>query len=90
MGLWLGDGAAQAAEPEAKVKPCIATKFSTKEVEKACKEGGQKAAKKLMKKVVKAAKAKGEKMNCKSCHSDLKTFKLKDGASAQLKKLLAG
>lgn len=37
---------------------------------KACSEGGIKAAKAEMKKMLKAAKAKGMKADCDSCHSD--------------------
>ena len=69
------------ADEDAKPKPCKATKFKFKKVEKACKEGGQPAAKKLMKAAVKKAKAAGEEINCKTCHSSLKEFDLKDGAN---------
>lgn len=57
-------------------KPCVAKKFKISKVEAACKDGGQAAAKKLMQKAVKKAKAEGEKMNCKTCHDNLKTYSL--------------
>jgi len=64
---------AEAKDP----KPCISKSFKYKKVEAACKEGGQKAAKKLMKAIVKQAKAKGDKnaSECLGCHEDLKKYK---------------
>ncbi len=82
--LGLGIGLAQADDP----KPCNAKSFKLPAVESACKTGGQPAAKKLMKKAVDKAKAAGEDMNCKTCHNDLKTFDLKDGAVEGLAKWL--
>jgi hypothetical protein len=69
-------------------KPCAAKKFDTKEVEAACKKGGQKAAKAMMKDVVKKAKAAGEKMKCETCHKDLKAYDLTPNALEDLKKWL--
>lgn len=66
--------------------PCRATSFSVAKVEKACKTGGRKAAKVVMKGAVKKAKAAGESMNCKTCHDDLKSFSLTSNAVADLKK----
>lgn len=80
----LAVGAVNADEP----KPCVAKSFETKQVEAACKKGGQKAAKDMMKAVVKKAKAAGETMKCDTCHKDLKAYDLKDGALADLKKWL--
>lgn len=70
------------------VEACTAKKFDHAKVEKACKSGGRPAAKKLMKDVVKKAKAAGADVNCKTCHSSLKSFELTDGASKQLGKWL--
>ena len=58
-------------------KPCLSKSFTYKKVEEACKAGGQKAAKKLMKSFVKKAKAAGDEnaSNCLNCHEDFKTFK---------------
>jgi len=64
---------------------CAATKFNFPAVEKACKEGGRKAAKDLMKAAVKKAKADGKDVKCTSCHQDMKGYKLKDNAVADLK-----
>jgi hypothetical protein len=80
-------GTAQ-AQPEPAPKPCTTKKFEFSEVEKACSEGGQPAAKAMMKKAVKKAKATGEAMNCKSCHKDTKKFELKEGAADELRKWL--
>ncbi len=66
----LGAGFAQAGD----VKPCVATTFKIAKVKAACESGGQAAAKKLMKTATDKAKAAGEDMNCKTCHSDLKTY----------------
>ena len=70
-------------------KPCNTTKFHYPEVEKACKDGGQDSAKKFMKDVQKAAKAKGTTKDCKDCHEDQKDFGLKDNAVGDFKELLA-
>ncbi len=86
-GAGLVAGSAVAHEDEAPA-PCTTKSFKTKQVEKACKAGGRKAAKTLMKKVVKKAKAAGEKVNCKTCHTSLKTFEYKPEAVDLLKKWL--
>lgn len=79
----LGAGTAQAGDDE--VKPCTAKKFEFAKVEAACKKGGVKEAKKIMKVAVKKMKADGKDVNCKSCHNDLKKYDLKDNANADLK-----
>lgn len=64
---------------------CTTKKFNYSAVEKACKEGGRKAAKEVMKGAVKKAKAAGKDVKCTSCHEDTKDFKLKDNAVNDLK-----
>jgi hypothetical protein len=64
---------------------CTTTKFHYPAVEKACKEGGRKAAKEVMKGAVKKAKAAGTDLKCTSCHEDMKDFKLKDNAVKDMK-----
>jgi hypothetical protein len=64
---------------------CTTKKFHYPAVEKACKEGGRKAAKEVMKGAVKKAKAAGKDVKCTSCHEDTKDFKLKDNAVNDLK-----
>ncbi len=56
--------------------PCkIATKGDSPTA-KACTPGGRAAATKLMKDMVKQAKAKGEKFTCDGCHKDLDNYEL--------------
>ena len=68
----LGAGSVQADD----LKPCTAKTFKVKQVEAACRSGGLAAAKKMMKAATKKAKAAGEDMKCKTCHTELKTFAL--------------
>jgi len=77
------------AEDPAAPTPCAAKSFKIGKVEAACKKGGQAEAKKMMKAAVKKAKAAGESMTCKTCHSSLKTYALTgDDPVGQLKKWL--
>lgn len=87
-GLVVGTAQAQPPADAAAVKACTATTFEFPEVEKACKKGGQPAAKALMKKAVQKAKAAGEATNCKSCHVDVKAFELKPNAVDDLRRWL--
>jgi hypothetical protein len=61
---------------------CTTTKFHFPAVEKACKDGGRKAAKEVMKGAVKKAKDAGKDYKCTHCHEDTKEFKLKDEKEA--------
>lgn len=70
-------------------KPCTTKKFQSSEVEKACKTGGRTAAKALMKKWVKQAKAAGQKVVCKDCHKDLKSFEPTADSADKFSKFLA-
>jgi len=79
---------ARAQDEAPSIVPCSAKKFEYSQVEKACKDGGRTAVKKLMKASVKKAKAAGEDINCKSCHTSLKTFELIEGSSKRLGKWL--
>ena len=71
-------------------KPCVSKKFKFDAVKKACADGGQTAAKKLMKDIVKKArKADDDKVSgCLDCHEDLRTFKRNKDAEKLLKKYL--
>ncbi len=72
-------------------KPCVAKTFKIKKVENACKTGGSKVVKAMMKKAKKKAEAagEGEGMKCKDCHVDLKAYKLKgDDPVGKIKKWL--
>ncbi len=79
---------AHAGDDDAANKPCTTTKFSQPSVEKACKEGGRKAAQKLMKDLVKKAKAAGKDVKCLDCHKDVKNFELKPNAVTDLEPLI--
>ena len=69
--------------------PCkIATKPGTPTAD-ACAKGGRAAATKLMKQMVKDAKAKGEKFTCDGCHKDLDNYELTKNANDDYKKLEA-
>ena len=86
---WLsGSNSAIAGEDEPN-KPCTATKFETKEVQAACEQGGQKAAKDLMKKVVAHSKEAGKPVKCKGCHENMKTYEFTAKALTEFKGLLA-
>ena len=56
---------------------------------RACTEGGRAAAKKVMKEMVKQAKASGQKFTCDGCHKDLDNYELTKGATDDFKKLEA-
>ena len=79
--ITIGIGSSARAEGE---DACTAESFELAAVEAACKQGGRPAAKALMKKAVKKAKAAGESMTCKSCHSSMKTFTLTSNAVSDL------
>ena len=64
---------------------CTTKKFNYPAVEKACKDGGRKAAKEVMKAALKKAKGAGKDWKCTSCHEDTKEFKLKDNAVDDIK-----
>jgi hypothetical protein len=69
--------------------PCkIATKGDSPTA-KACTKGGRDEATKLMKDMVKQAKAKGEKFTCDGCHKDLDNYELTKNANDDYKKLEA-
>ena len=67
---------------------CQTKNFHYSQVAGACKSGGRKAAKGVMKGAVKKAKAAGTDLQCLSCHEDVKDFHLKSNAVADLKKWL--
>ena len=56
---------------------------------KACAKGGRAEAKKMMKKMVADAKAKGQKFTCEGCHKDLDNYELTKNAKDDFKKLSA-
>jgi cytochrome c len=78
-------GVASPSVARAADEACTTKKFNYPAVEKACKDGGRKAAKDVMKAALKKAKAAGNDVKCTSCHEDTKAFKLKDNAVKDLK-----
>ena len=56
---------------------------------KACAKGGREEAKKVMKEMVKQAKANGKKFTCDGCHKDLDNYELTKDATEEFKKLEA-
>jgi len=69
-------------------KCTIATKPDTP-TGKACAKGGRAEAKKVMKEMVKQAKANGQKFTCDGCHKDLDNYALTATATDEYKKLEA-
>jgi hypothetical protein len=56
---------------------------------RACAKGGRAEAKKVMKEMVKVAKANGQKFTCDGCHKDLDNYALTQNATEEYKKLEA-
>ena len=76
--------------PPAKERSPFECRIATRgPIADACKTGGQDAAVKLMKDLVKRAKAKGAKYTCDGCHKDLDTYALVEGARDKLETLQA-
>lgn len=81
-------GFALTASPVEAADGCKRTKFDTELVKKACTDGGQKAAKKVMKDWVKTARKKQSDLDCKSCHKSLSpNYDLKPDGLELFKKL---
>jgi hypothetical protein len=59
-------------------------------VDKACNDGGVRAAKQVMRELVRRGKAQGVRFQCDDCHKDPEDFSvLNDTAKEKLKQLLA-
>ena len=56
---------------------------------RACAKGGRAEAKKVMKEMVKQARANGKKFACDGCHKDLDSYALTKSATEEFKKLEA-
>jgi hypothetical protein len=67
--------------------PCRIAKKGGSPTAKACTSGGREAATKLMKDMVKQAKAKNQKFTCDGCHKDLDNYELTKNANDDYKKL---
>ena len=86
MACALATSVAGAAADEGKCT--IATKGDNAVVQ-ACNKGGRAEAKKMMKEMVKQAKAAGQKFTCDGCHKDLDNYELTKNAADDFKKLEA-
>lgn len=88
LTLALGAGFAGVVRAADEGKCKIATKGDSPTA-KACAKGGIAEAKKVMKEMVKVAKANGGKFTCEGCHKDLDTYALTANATDDFKKLEA-
>jgi len=91
LTLSLGFGSAvllRAGRAGAEEKCTVAVKGSSPTA-KACARGGRPEARKVMKDMVTAAKPKGVKFVCVSCHQDLDSYELTKDAVENYKKLQA-
>ena len=68
---------------------CTINKEPNTPTGKACAKGGRAEAKKMMKEMVKVAKANGQKFTCDGCHKDLDNYALTKNATDDYKKLEA-
>jgi hypothetical protein len=68
--------------------PCETKTFHYAAIAAACHSGGRKAAKEVMKGVVKKARVGGADLQCTSCHVDTASFHLKPNAVGDLKNWL--
>jgi hypothetical protein len=68
---------------------CTISKEPNTPTGKACAKGGRAEAKKMMKEMVKVAKANGQKFTCDGCHKDLDNYELTKNATEDYKKLEA-
>ncbi len=75
----IGAGAAVMAPSTATAGDCSG-KATTAQIKAACKKGGVKEAKSVMKAAVKKAKDAGKDWKCKTCHEDQKTYAVKKDA----------
>jgi hypothetical protein len=67
---------------------CTLTKDGDNDVVKACKAGGIKRAKVVMKSMTKMAKDKGKKWECDTCHKNEEDWKLTDDGEKLFKEML--
>jgi hypothetical protein len=82
----VGDGA---RADEGKDGKCTIAIKGDSPTAKACVKGGRGEAKKMMKEMVKQAKAAGQKFTCDGCHKDLDNYELTKNAVEDFKKLEA-
>ncbi|GAB4558140.1 MAG: hypothetical protein Tsb0020_02890 [Haliangiales bacterium] len=77
-----------APNPAQAADDCARKDFKTELIKAACSKGGQKEAKKEMKKFLSQAKKQDSSLTCKSCHTKLKpSYDLKPDGLEMYKKL---
>ena len=89
MFVCLGIAVGGARGDEGKDGKCTIAVKGDSPTAKACAKGGRGEAKKVMKEMVKEAKAKGQKFTCDGCHKDLDNYALTKNAQDDYKKLVA-
>lgn len=82
-------GTAGADEGQGKDGKCTIAVKGDSPTAKACAKGGRAEAKKMMKDMVKQAKAAGQKFTCDGCHKDLDNYELTKNGAEDFKKLEA-
>ena len=70
-------------------KKCTIATAGDSEPARACAKGGRDEARKVMKKMVAEAKAKGVKFTCDNCHMNLEDFELLKSARDDFERLEA-
>ena len=81
--------AGTAGADEGKGGKCTLATKGDSPTAKACAKGGRDEAKKIMKDMVKQAKAAGQKFTCDGCHKDLDNYELTKNGAEDFKKLEA-
>jgi hypothetical protein len=81
--------AGRAGADEGKGGKCTLAVKGDSPTAKACTKGGRDEAKKIMKDMVKQAKAAGQKFTCDGCHKDLDNYELTKNGAEDFKKLEA-
>ena len=81
-------GAAPSPAAEIEHAACTVALKGSSPVALACREGGRRAAKKLMKEIVNAAQKNGTRKTCDGCHVDLDSYALLTDARPELDSLL--
>ena len=76
------------AAPSVQAADCKIAKDEKTEVGKACKDGGIKRAKAVMKAMVKAAKKADHKVDCDTCHANEEDWELTKDGKSKYKELL--
>jgi hypothetical protein len=87
--LFVSFAGGRAGADEGKDGKCTIAVKGDSSTAKACAKGGRGEAKKMMKEMVKRAKAAGQKFTCDGCHKDLDNYELTKNAVEDFKKLEA-